>query len=163
MARTLGNIFDQAMALALLGESKLTQNQLEEACTHFAAALHFADRSGAAPLALKILIDVAQLLDHAEVNRSQEATELRRYVAHHPGIEADIRMQAEAGLIEFEAVLGARDSTGHDIWAVVANLHIRNYCHTLAAEASAMTEQLDHLTELIHHLAIHSQHRGTKP
>ncbi len=123
MAQTLGNLFDHAMALALLGRMRVAQDQLEEAGILFGEALLFASRSGATPLALQILCSVAQLLIRNEIDQPDKATMLWRYTAQHPATEADIRREAEACLTEFEGGPAVRDLTGHDIWDVVANLH----------------------------------------
>ncbi len=122
MARTLGNIFDQAVALALLAKMKLARDQPNEASVLSEKALLLTNRSGAAPLALQILCDVARLLVHSKIDHPEEATALLRYVADHPAAEADTRRQAVACLVEFDTVETIADLTGQDIWSVVAGI-----------------------------------------
>ena len=122
LARSLGNIFDQAMALALLGETKLAQAQPDEAGELLSQALCLADRSGAAPLALQILYVVAQGLVRRQADQPQKANALLRYVVSHTATEADIRSRAEECLLEFDTPDDIEDLSDHDIWRVVADL-----------------------------------------
>jgi predicted ATPase/DNA-binding XRE family transcriptional regulator len=95
--------WDIARTLSYLGETTLLMGNLPEAREIYMEALHLSIEAKAIPVALDVLVGLAQL--YARTDESEQALELSYHVWNHPASTQEARDRAHQLLEELEAHL----------------------------------------------------------